>query len=110
MIKKTYSEPPVALHEASCRVHRWRLQQALVKEVDQRRVCIGSKLVSALEIDGEKVRLLFEGGVTDEVDLVIGADGIRSVSLHNYQACSYFALFIKKPTARSKVRIPRLRY
>ncbi|KAJ9150926.1 Salicylate hydroxylase [Pleurostoma richardsiae] len=66
-------------HQAACRAHRARLQQALLKEVDQSRVRVGRRLVSVERLQSGRLRLTFGEGITDEVDLLVGADGIRSV-------------------------------
>ena len=58
---------------------RAKLQAALLKHVDQSRVHVGRKLVGIEQLDGGKLRISFEDGLTDEVDLLVGADGIRSV-------------------------------
>ncbi|KPM43908.1 hypothetical protein AK830_g2582 [Neonectria ditissima] len=66
-------------HQRPCRAHRSKLQQALLKETNQSRIRVGRKLVSTSQLESGRLRLSFEGGYTDEVDLLIGADGIRSV-------------------------------
>lgn len=58
---------------------RAKLQAALLKEVDQSRIKTSKRLVDITTLPQGKVRLSFEDGFTDEVDLLIGADGIRSV-------------------------------
>jgi 2-polyprenyl-6-methoxyphenol hydroxylase and related FAD-dependent oxidoreductases len=80
VVKQTYPLPNVAPHQAPCRIHRGRLQKALLKNVDQRRVQPGKKLVKVERVDSGRLRLVFSCGSLDEVDLIIGADGIRSVS------------------------------
>ena len=59
---------------------RGKFQAALLKEVDQSRVKVGKKLVSIAKLPNGKVFIEFEDGETDEVDLLVAADGIRSVS------------------------------
>ncbi|KAI1141714.1 FAD/NAD(P)-binding domain-containing protein [Hypoxylon sp. FL0543] len=67
-------------HQRPCRAHRAKLQQALLREVDQNRIRAGTKLVHISVPDsGEKLQLVFEDGFADEVDVLVGADGIRSV-------------------------------
>ncbi|KAJ5598575.1 Pyridine nucleotide-disulfide oxidoreductase class-II [Penicillium hordei] len=78
VVKQTYPLPNVAPHQAPCRIHRGRLQKALLKNVDQRRVQPGKKLVKVERVDSGRLRLVFSCGSLDEVDLIIGADGIRS--------------------------------
>ncbi|CAJ0548454.1 Ff.00g020670.m01.CDS01 [Fusarium sp. VM40] len=79
LVKQTYPPPHVPRHQAPCRVHRGRLQRALLKETDQRRIRPGMKLVSVEQLPCGKLRLAFDDGFTDNVDLLVGADGIRSV-------------------------------
>lgn len=84
LVKQTYPPAHVPPHQAPCRVHRGRLQRALLKETDQRRIRPGMKLVSVELLPCGKLHLTFDDGFTDNVDLLVGADGIRSVSLcHN---------------------------
>ncbi|EFX03988.1 salicylate hydroxylase [Grosmannia clavigera kw1407] len=67
-------------HQVSCRMLRSKLQRALLSAVDASRIRLSKKLV-ALEEAGSSggFRLAFEDGETATFDLVIGADGIRSV-------------------------------
>lgn len=80
VVKQTHPPAHVAPHQAPCRVHRGKLQKALLKEVDQDRIRTGAKLVNVERLPSKKLRLIFSDGSTSEVDLLIGADGIRSVS------------------------------
>ncbi|KAI1777189.1 FAD/NAD(P)-binding domain-containing protein [Hypoxylon cercidicola] len=71
--------PGTPIHQHPCRAHRAKLQQALLKEVDPSRIRVGRKLTEISRIeDGERLRLRFDDGSTDEVDILVGADGIRS--------------------------------
>ncbi|OLN83310.1 Salicylate hydroxylase 2 [Colletotrichum chlorophyti] len=67
--------PPQQL---SCRLVRAKLQAALLKEVDQSRVKTSKKLTSISKLPSGTIEIRFEDGFTDEVDLLVGADGIRS--------------------------------
>ncbi|EEU35745.1 uncharacterized protein NECHADRAFT_44307 [Fusarium vanettenii 77-13-4] len=78
VVKQTHPPAHVAPHQAPCRVHRGKLQKALLKEVDQDRIRTGAKLVNVERLPSKKLRLIFSDGSTSEVDLLIGADGIRS--------------------------------
>ncbi|KAM0189308.1 hypothetical protein ACHAPI_010074 [Fusarium lateritium] len=65
-------------HDYQYRVHRGKLQRALLKETNTDRIQPGIKLVSTERLPCGKQRLRFNNGFTDDVDLLIGADGIRS--------------------------------
>lgn len=56
------------------------LQKALLKGVDQSRLRLSSRLVEVTQLPSAAYYLRFEDGHTDEVDLLVGADGVRSVS------------------------------
>ncbi|EFQ32899.1 hypothetical protein CGRA01v4_07843 [Colletotrichum graminicola] len=64
--------------QLSCRMMRAKLQAALLKDVDQSRVKTSKKLVDISVLPSGRVRIGFEDGLIDEVDLLVGADGIRS--------------------------------
>ncbi|GAB1200988.1 hypothetical protein APSETT444_010372 [Aspergillus pseudonomiae] len=54
------------------------LQQALLKAVDKTKLRLSSRLVEIRELPNKALSLRFEDGHVDEVDLLIGADGVRS--------------------------------
>ncbi|KAK4219872.1 hypothetical protein QBC37DRAFT_72796 [Rhypophila decipiens] len=66
-------------HRQSGRCARSKLQTALLRQVDRRYICVGKKLVGLEQLPDSRVRLVFADGDEDEVDLVVAADGIRSV-------------------------------
>ncbi|PYH95587.1 FAD/NAD(P)-binding domain-containing protein [Aspergillus ellipticus CBS 707.79] len=68
--------PPRYLH---ARTLRSVLQQALLKGVDKSKLRLSSRLTKITELPSQTFSLLFEDGHTDEVDLLVGADGVRSV-------------------------------
>ncbi|KAM0227398.1 hypothetical protein ACHAPO_011584 [Fusarium lateritium] len=78
VVKQTYPPAHVAPHQAPCRVHRGKLQRALLKETDPCRIRPGMKLGSIELLPCGKLHLTFDNGFTDNVDLLVGADGIRS--------------------------------
>lgn len=56
------------------------MQNALLKEVDQTHIRLSSKLIDVQRnLLSGRIVLTFANGVQDEVDLLVGADGIRSV-------------------------------
>jgi salicylate hydroxylase len=61
--------------------HRADLLNALAKDLDPNSIHLGHRL-SAIEERGDKVALTFANGTVVEADLVIGADGVRSVIRH----------------------------
>lgn len=80
MIRQSYHPKDVNPKHVSCRLRRALLQNALLKEVDQPRIQLSKRLVSLEKLPSGKVEIKFGDGFTDQVDLVVGADGIRSVS------------------------------
>jgi salicylate hydroxylase len=64
---------------------RAKLQNALLKGVDQSRIRVSSRLVDIKEQPNGRLTLSFEDGLVDEVDLLVGADGIRSVRVPAYR-------------------------
>ncbi|KAL4773379.1 hypothetical protein BDW60DRAFT_206189 [Aspergillus nidulans var. acristatus] len=65
---------------ASIRARRTRLQAALLEKVPDGLIQFGKKLVSIQDIgQGQGVRLGFKDGTETTADLVVGADGIRSI-------------------------------
>ncbi|KAL4819763.1 hypothetical protein BDW67DRAFT_181480 [Aspergillus spinulosporus] len=65
---------------ASIRARRTRLQAALLEKVPDGIIQFGKKLVSIQDLgQGQGVRLGFRDGTETTADLVVGADGIRSI-------------------------------
>ena len=48
--------------------------------MDKEKLRLSSRLVEIRELPNKTLSLRFEDGHADEVDLLIGADGVRSVS------------------------------
>lgn len=63
----------------SCRLARAKLQKALLKNVNQSYIHLSKRLVGIEHLPNNRVRISFEDGGVDEVDLLVAADGIRSV-------------------------------
>lgn len=61
------------------RVRRTRLQSSLLSQVPEGIIKLNKRLSTIEVIEAEGVRLSFEDGTVAIADLVIGADGIRSV-------------------------------
>jgi salicylate hydroxylase len=67
------------LHRTA-RYHRGHLHQALLENVPRDIIHLGKKLVSATADPRNRVKLEFRDGTTATADILIGADGLRSVS------------------------------
>ncbi|KAK5046936.1 hypothetical protein LTR84_007290 [Exophiala bonariae] len=63
----------------SIRARRIRLQAGLLAKVPEGTIRYGKKLISAKDAGDSGVRLSFEDGTETLADLVVGADGIRSI-------------------------------
>ncbi|KAF7594634.1 hypothetical protein BBP40_008724 [Aspergillus hancockii] len=67
------------LRHKHARALRSVLQQALLKAVDKSKLRLSSRLAEISQLSDKSLSLRFEDGHTDTVDLLIGADGVRSV-------------------------------
>ncbi|CAK7223972.1 hypothetical protein SBRCBS47491_005389 [Sporothrix bragantina] len=79
LLAKRYHSDDTPPHQASCRMLRSKLQRALLSAVDESRIVTNKKLVKIEDVVNG-TQLTFEDGETTVFDLVIGADGIRSVA------------------------------
>ncbi|KAK1716186.1 uncharacterized protein BDZ83DRAFT_587412 [Colletotrichum acutatum] len=101
--------------QVSCRMVRAKLQAALLKEVDQSRIKTSKKLVDITKLPTGRIAIRFEDGFSDEVDLLVGADGIRSFVRSyafpehkiKYNGQSAYRTIIHKPTAEKVEGIPK---
>jgi salicylate hydroxylase len=62
------------------RFHRGHLHAGLLGHVEKERIMLGKKVVG-VQIEGEGVRIRFQDGGEVRADLMVGADGLRSVGL-----------------------------
>ena len=83
-MKATYPPSSIPTRYHPRRVRRTRLQSALVSKVPEGVIQLKKRLVSLQDIPGGGVKLLFEDQTEAEADLVVGGDGIRSVSHSKY--------------------------
>jgi len=81
IVKESQQPPSLPLKYYSCRVRRTRLQSALKEQVPEGIIQLNKRLASLEDLEYGKARLHFEDGTQSTVDLVVGGDGIRSVSL-----------------------------
>lgn len=79
LLVEKYSPDTIPRQHQSARMVRSILQGALLTEVDQTRVHVGKNLIGIEQLPDDRLRISFRDGFVDEVDLLIGADGIRSV-------------------------------
>lgn len=61
------------------RVRRTVLQDALKSGVPEQMIQLQKRIVDVVQLPGGGVQAVFEDGTTAYADLIIGADGIRSV-------------------------------
>lgn len=76
------------------RARRTRLQQALLAEVPKDIIKYSKKLVHLDDLSDRGVRLTFEDKTEVLADIVVGADGIHSVSKRAIFSLSFFGLNI----------------
>ncbi|KAJ5895276.1 hypothetical protein N7495_006967 [Penicillium taxi] len=71
--------PDTPQRHKHARALRSVLQRGLLDSVDKRLLNLSSRLVEIIKKNSGALVLKFENGHTDEVDLLVGADGVRSV-------------------------------
>jgi salicylate hydroxylase len=73
----------VKWEDRTARFHRGHLHGALLRHVPKDRVVLGKKVVGVDFLDGENgedgVRVMFQDGSAATADILVGADGLRSV-------------------------------
>jgi 2-polyprenyl-6-methoxyphenol hydroxylase-like FAD-dependent oxidoreductase len=68
------------------RTQRTKLQSALLEHVAPGIIQLSKELVKIIDLDNQGVELHFADGTQERADLVVGADGIRSVGLWFFQS------------------------
>lgn len=76
----SHSSSPLPLRYRSRRVRRTRLQAALLSRLPGGIIQLNKRLVSLRDIGDDGAELGFGDGTVTRADLVVGGDGIRSVS------------------------------
>ncbi|GAA5899113.1 hypothetical protein JCM6882_004620 [Rhodosporidiobolus microsporus] len=79
LLKCNFDPPDIPEYKRHVRTPRYRLQQALLKTAPPERIHLKKRLTSLENLPSNEVKLAFEDGFSTVVDLVVGADGIRSV-------------------------------
>jgi len=83
LIDQQYNLDDIHGNHQTCRLLRPKLQAALLEGADHTRIHVNKKLAT-ISCVSNKIRILFEDGHIDVVDLLVGADGIRSVCLRSF--------------------------
>ncbi|KAL4744795.1 hypothetical protein BDW72DRAFT_199244 [Aspergillus terricola var. indicus] len=78
LLIQIHNSGDIPLHHQTCRLTRAKLQSALLKNVDQTHIRLNKRLIGIEHLSENRVRILFDDDDTDEVDLVVAADGMRS--------------------------------
>jgi 2-polyprenyl-6-methoxyphenol hydroxylase-like FAD-dependent oxidoreductase len=84
-----YHENVTEYLHRTARYLRTHLQEALLERVPKEIIHLGKRFAGA-EVDSDGVSVSFEDGTTARADILVGADGLRSVS------GSYFEKFVKR--------------
>ncbi|KAH8699121.1 salicylate hydroxylase [Talaromyces proteolyticus] len=75
----SHGQVDTPLNQLHARTLRSTLQQALLKEVNPSKISVAHRLLKVIRSPSGRLSLRFENGHTDDVDLIVGADGVRSV-------------------------------
>lgn len=73
-------KPKATARRAPIRTQRTKLQSALLSRVQPEAIQLSKKVVRIVDLGAAGVELQFKDGTSATADLVVGADGIRSVS------------------------------
>ncbi|KAL4873653.1 hypothetical protein BDV12DRAFT_192096 [Aspergillus spectabilis] len=96
--------PPAHLH---ARAFRSVLQKALLKNVDNSQIYLSSQLISITETPTGSLALTFSNNRTSTVDLLIGADGVRSL-VRQFAFPDYNLVYTGKTAYRGLIPAERL--
>ncbi|KAF7560557.1 hypothetical protein G7046_g3602 [Stylonectria norvegica] len=115
LLRENFHDPETPAAQVSCRMVRAKLQAALLKEVDISRVKLSKKLVDIAQLPSGRLQIRFADGLVDEVDLLVGADGIRSFVRSfafpshkiTYNGQSAYRTIIHAPTVAAIPGIPQ---
>lgn len=83
VLKQPWPENAQEDKRGAIRARRTRLQSGLLEKVPQGTIQFSKKLLSLEDLGDDGARLRFEDGTEAVADLVVGAEGIRSVCWHN---------------------------
>lgn len=73
-------KPKTSSGHTPVRTQRTKLQSALLSQIDSANILLSKKLLNLVDRGAAGVELQFKDGYSTIADLVVGADGIRSVS------------------------------
>ncbi|KAF9875421.1 hypothetical protein CkaCkLH20_07241 [Colletotrichum karsti] len=115
LLEQSHYPAEVPVQQRSCRMVRAKLQAALLQEVDKTKIKVSMKLIGIAKLPNGKVQIKFSDGFVDEVDLLVGADGIRSFVRSfafpehkiKYNGQSAYRTIIHKPTVFRIDGIPK---
>lgn len=79
LLVERFTPKEIPLHHQSCRLVRAKLQSALLKKIEQRNIHLSKRLIEIRHLPSGRIRILFQDRDEKEVDLLVAADGIRSV-------------------------------
>lgn len=94
-------------HHLHARAFRSVLQRALLANIDKSNLRLSSRLTHIIENPSGSLSLSFEDGHRDEVDLLIGADGVRSV-VRQFAFPEYKLIYTGKTAYRGLIPTEKL--
>lgn len=94
-------------HHLHARAFRSVLQRALLANIDKSKLRLSSRLTHIIENPSGSLSLSFEDGHRDEVDLLVGADGVRSV-VRQFAFPEYQLIYTGKTAYRGLIPTEKL--